>query len=82
MYQPHRSLRLDKVVKMCDDVIQWPSSMQERDYLDYEISSYSELLENHQHRLFTNETASEITFRELDDDGESAYSEGPMASEH
>ncbi|KAL8693617.1 MAG: hypothetical protein Q9218_001575 [Villophora microphyllina] len=51
------------------DGVNFPLNLPNKNHLDYVMQSYFEQLEQHQHRLFSQEQDSALTFRELDSNG-------------
>ncbi|KAL8706254.1 MAG: hypothetical protein Q9201_000691 [Fulgogasparrea decipioides] len=62
--------KMNHLILMCNEGIHYPANLPERAYPKHILTSFSELLDQHGQRLFSNEQESEVTFRDLDFDGE------------
>lgn len=61
---------MDQLKMMCREGKQFPMNLPPREYLEYFVSSYYQQLNRHQHRLFSLEQESKLTFREYAAEGE------------
>lgn len=55
---------MDQLKLMCHERNQFPMNLPSGEYVEYFVSLYYEQLNRHQHRLFSPEQDSELTFRE------------------
>ena len=71
---------MDQLIAFCNDGLQYPLNLSPRDYPEYVLLSFFQLLNLNQHRLFSSEEKSELNFRDLDNDGESQLATIPPTS--
>lgn len=65
---------MDQLIASCNQGLQYPQNLPTGEYLDYVLESYFHKLDENESRLFSSESDSELTFLDLDHDGESPYS--------
>ena len=64
---------MDQLIPSCNQALQYPHNLCTAEYLDYQLESYFQKLNEHELRLFSSESDSELTFLDFDHDGESLY---------
>ncbi|KAL9023774.1 MAG: hypothetical protein Q9196_006980 [Gyalolechia fulgens] len=64
---------MDQLKMMCHEGKQFPMNLPPGEYLEYFVTSYYEQLNRQQHRLFSLEQDSELTFREYAAEGEAFW---------
>ena len=69
---------MDQLIALCNEGAHYPRDLPDRSYLEYILESYSQKLDEHQLRLFSSEQDSKVTFRDLDNEGQSPYVWFPM----
>lgn len=62
---------MDRLIAVCNDGLQYPLTLSPTHYPEYVLLLLLQQLNLNQHRLFSTEEKSELTFRDLDNDGES-----------
>lgn len=71
---------MDDWIAICNDGMQYPLNLQQREHPEYVLLLFLQLLNLNQHRLFSSEEKSELNFRDLDSDGESQLATIPPTS--